>query len=58
MLHLDESTHLYEKLLELAPQAVDKIQQMLSKKEDNKQQQNQESKPHNQQHSEKQDFDI
>src|SRR6478752_2777042 len=25
MLHLDESTHLYEKILELAPQAVDKI---------------------------------
>lgn len=32
MLHLDESTHLYEKILELAPQAVDKIQQMFSKK--------------------------
>ncbi|MED3563635.1 GerW family sporulation protein [Bacillus xiapuensis] len=33
MLHLDESTHLYEKILELAPQAVDKIQQMFSKKD-------------------------
>jgi sporulation protein YtfJ len=32
MLHLDESTHLYEKILEMAPQAVDKIQQMFSKK--------------------------
>lgn len=31
MLHLDESTHLYEKILELAPQAVDKIQQMFNK---------------------------
>ncbi|MFT8321675.1 MAG: GerW family sporulation protein [Bacillus sp. (in: firmicutes)] len=31
MVHLDESTHLYEKLLDIAPQAVDKIQQMLSK---------------------------
>jgi sporulation protein YtfJ len=39
MLHLDESTHLYEKILELAPQAVDKIQQMFSKKDDSKQQQ-------------------
>lgn len=33
MLHLDESTHLYEKILELAPQAVDKIQQMFSKRD-------------------------
>jgi len=40
MLHLDESTHLYEKILELAPQAVDKIQQMFSKKDENKQLQN------------------
>jgi sporulation protein YtfJ len=36
MLHLDESTHLYEKILELAPQAVDKIQQMFSKKDEGK----------------------
>ena len=44
MLHLDESTHLYEKILELAPQAVDKIQQMFSKRK-NKQEdlRNQES---------------
>lgn len=47
MLHLDESTHLYEKLLELAPQAVDKIQQMLKK--NNQDQQNQDKKS---------DFDI
>ncbi|WP_312469998.1 spore germination protein GerW family protein [Neobacillus sp.] len=39
MLHLDESTHLYEKILELAPQAVDKIQQMFSKKAEGKHQQ-------------------
>ncbi|CAH2716065.1 putative spore protein YtfJ [Neobacillus rhizosphaerae] len=39
MLHLDESTHLYEKILELAPQAVDKIQQMFSKKDEGKHQQ-------------------
>ncbi|MGG5254774.1 GerW family sporulation protein [Neobacillus sp. SM06] len=37
MLHLDESTHLYEKILEVAPQAVDKIQQMFSKKDENNQ---------------------
>jgi sporulation protein YtfJ len=38
MLHLDESTHLYEKILELAPQAIDKIQQMFSKKDQGNQQ--------------------
>lgn len=37
MLHLDESTHLYEKILELAPQAVDKIQQMFANKDQSKQ---------------------
>ena len=36
MLHLDESTHLYEKILELAPQAVDKIQQMFTKRDNEK----------------------
>ncbi|EIJ79271.1 sporulation protein YtfJ [Bacillus methanolicus PB1] len=35
MLHLDESTHLYEKILDLAPQAVEKIRQMFDKKNDN-----------------------
>ncbi|WP_368503552.1 GerW family sporulation protein [Alkalihalophilus sp. As8PL] len=29
MVHLDSSTHLYEKLLDFAPQVVDKIQQMI-----------------------------
>ena len=69
MLHLDESTHLYEKILEMAPQAVDKIQQMFSKK--NEQQGSQQhSKQGSQQHSQqgsqqsrqdessKQEFDI
>src|SRR4030095_5566528 len=32
MIHLDESTHLYEKILDVAPQAVDKIQQMFNQK--------------------------
>ena len=35
MVHLDESTHLYEKILDLAPQAVDKIQQMFENKNSN-----------------------
>lgn len=34
MLHLDESTHLLERILETAPQAVEKVQQMLSKSTD------------------------
>ena len=54
MLHLDESTHLYEKLLELAPQAVDKIQQMFK----NKGQDQQQSQQQSQQNSGQQDFDI
>lgn len=29
MVHLDSNTHLYEKLLDFAPQVVDKIQQMV-----------------------------
>jgi sporulation protein YtfJ len=45
LLHLDESTHLYEKILDLAPQAIEKIQNMLKK---NKQQNNE---PHQQEKS-------
>ncbi len=37
MIHLDESTHLYERLLDLAPQAVEKIQNMMSNKNKNNQ---------------------
>lgn len=48
MLHLDESTHLYEKILDLAPQAVDKIQQMMSKKDQNSQNGNQHQNQNNQ----------
>ncbi|GAA0429720.1 GerW family sporulation protein [Lentibacillus halophilus] len=29
MIHLDESTHIYEKMMEVAPKAVDKMQQLL-----------------------------
>lgn len=31
MIHLDESTHLFERILDLAPQAIEKIQTMMSK---------------------------
>ncbi len=59
MVHLDESTHLYEKILDLAPQAVDKIQQMFNKKDGTG---NQQSQPQNQNNDEysgkKQDLDI
>ncbi|MDQ0884533.1 GerW family sporulation protein [Peribacillus sp. V2I11] len=43
MVHLDESTHLYEKILDLAPQAVDKIQQMFNKNGDDNSSQNQQN---------------
>ncbi|TDQ39105.1 GerW family sporulation protein [Aureibacillus halotolerans] len=33
MVHLDETTHIYERLLDLAPQAVEKVQQMLRRQE-------------------------
>ncbi|MFB3160828.1 GerW family sporulation protein [Neobacillus sp. 179-J 1A1 HS] len=61
MLHLDESTHLYEKILELAPQAVDKIQQMFSKKNEqqgSQQSSQQGSQQYKQNQSQKQEFDI
>jgi sporulation protein YtfJ len=49
MIHLDESTHLYEKILDVAPQAVDKIQQMFNQKSDNNSNQNQQNQSSNQQ---------
>lgn len=30
MVHLDENTHLFERILDLAPQAVEKVQQMMN----------------------------
>lgn len=57
MLHLDESTHLYEKILEMAPQAVDKIQQMFSKKNE-QQSSGQGSHQSKQNENQKQEFDI
>lgn len=35
MLHVDENTHLYEKILDLAPQTVEKIQEMFQNKKSN-----------------------
>ena len=32
LLHMDKETHIYERLLELAPQAVEKIQSLFQKK--------------------------
>ncbi|MBO8156487.1 MAG: GerW family sporulation protein [Bacillaceae bacterium] len=40
-IHLDESTHIYERMLDLAPQAVEKIQQMLKNRGNDHQNQNQ-----------------
>jgi sporulation protein YtfJ len=56
--HLDESTHLYEKILDLAPQAVDKIQQMLSKKNPQNNQSSQQSSNSNEYNGPKQDLNI
>ena len=53
-IHLDEGTHLLEKMLDLAPQVVDKIQSMLSKK-DQKDEKKQEKK---QEPTPKQDLGI
>lgn len=47
MVHLDENTHIFEKMIDLAPQVVEKIQQMLkdasqnNNKQNNDQRQNQ-----------------
>jgi sporulation protein YtfJ len=56
MLHLDESTHLYEKILDLAPQAVEKVQQMFSKKEESAK--NNSTQQSNQQQPPKQELEF
>ncbi|MFS1517612.1 GerW family sporulation protein [Bacillus sp. SCS-151] len=58
LLHLDENTHLYEKILELAPQAVEKIQQMFSKNDQNGEREIKGNKAKDHQDMPKQDFDI
>jgi sporulation protein YtfJ len=64
-IHLDEGTHLLEKVLDLAPQVVEKIQSMMAKKDDqsnskqnNKQQQPKQEQPKQESQAPKQDFDI
>ncbi|MGM7682131.1 GerW family sporulation protein [Cytobacillus sp. Hm23] len=58
LLHLDENTHLYERILELAPQAVEKIQKMFSKNDQNGERDIKGSKAKDHQDMPKQDFDI
>ena len=60
MVHLDESTHLYEKILDLAPQAVDMIQQMFNQKGKNNSSQDQQNQSSNPQdyNGPKQDLDL
>lgn len=57
MLHLDESTHLYEKILDLAPGAVEKIQQLFSKNK-NQQDQNNNQSGNFEQRKNQNDFNI
>lgn len=49
MVHLDENTHIFEKMLDFAPQVVDKIQAMLKESsQGNKNKQNQNNQQENQ----------
>lgn len=54
MVHLDEGTHIYEKMIEFAPQVVEKIQQML--KESNVSMKN--SSNHKHKHDPQANYDI
>lgn len=56
MLHLDEGTHLVDKILDMAPAVVEKIQSILAaSKENNKNQNQTRSQDNNQKHEEGQD---
>lgn len=57
MIHLDEGTHLLEKMMDLAPQVVDKIQSMLGKKDNNQKNESQQKPPTDYQKP-KQDLDF
>lgn len=60
-IHLKDSTHIYERLLDLAPQVVDKIQQMLKQSGQHKsnQNKNQNGQNSNQNHqNNNNDFDF
>ncbi|MUV39316.1 putative spore protein YtfJ [Lentibacillus sp. JNUCC-1] len=56
MIHIDQQTHIYEKLLELAPQAADKIEKMIQNF--SKSSSNQESSSSNQDEKKQQHYDI
>lgn len=58
MIHLDESTHLYERMIDVAPQAVDKIQQMFSKNNQSSNNNMENSNQQNDYSGMKQDLDI
>ena len=56
MLHLDEGTHLVDKILDMAPAVVEKIQSILAaSKENNKNQNQTKSQDKNQKHEQSQD---
>ena len=58
MLHLDEGTHLVDKILDMAPAVVEKIQSILSASKENNKNQNQnqtKSQDKNQKHDQNQD---
>lgn len=63
MLHIDESTHLVEKILDLAPNAIEKVQQMMAKNQSGQNKSNQSSSQNNQSNNssnsnQKPDFNI
>ncbi|MGG3887832.1 GerW family sporulation protein [Metabacillus fastidiosus] len=58
MLHLDESTHLYEKILDTAPQAVEKIQGMFKKDKNKNGNNNTQHQQNSTQQHPKQDLDF
>lgn len=71
MIHMDENTHIYDKMIDFAPKAVEKIQQMLKEsgqtkkpeqkqqsEENSKKQQDKQSKPSNQQSDDQTNYDM
>ncbi|MFD2627874.1 GerW family sporulation protein [Oceanobacillus kapialis] len=44
MVHLDQHTHIYEKMLDFAPQVVEKVQQIIKESNQNKKPKEQQSK--------------
>ncbi|PAV30147.1 sporulation protein YtfJ [Virgibacillus profundi] len=58
MVHLDQSTHIYEKMLDFAPQVVEKVQQIIKESgQSNNKPKNQEKEKKQQQKSQSQ-YDI